>query len=71
MRLIPLSMLVGVNHLVFSTLQLRNITIAFLPPNVTSVVKPLDRGIIASFNSVVDEVFGMGYLPVGFFYYLP
>ena len=42
MLLVPLTMLVGVNHLVFITLQLGNITIAFLPPNVTSVVETLD-----------------------------
>ena len=41
---------VGVNHLFFSTLKLSNITIAFLPPNVTSVVQHLNQGIIASFK---------------------
>jgi hypothetical protein len=34
----------------FSTLQLSNCTIAFLPPYVTSIVQPLDQGIIASFE---------------------
>ena len=34
----------------FLTLQLRNITIAFLPPNVASLVQHLDQGIIASFK---------------------
>ena len=34
----------------FSTLDLSNMTIAFLPPNVTSVVQPLNQGVIASFK---------------------
>ena len=34
----------------FSTLQLSNITIAFSPPNVTSVVQHLDQVIFASFK---------------------
>jgi hypothetical protein len=34
----------------FSTLELSNMTLILLPPNVTSVVQPLDQGIIASFK---------------------
>ena len=34
----------------FSTLELSNMTLVFFPPSVTSVVRPLDQGIIASFK---------------------
>jgi hypothetical protein len=34
----------------FSTLELSNMTLVFLPPNVTSAVQPLDQGIMTSFN---------------------
>ena len=36
----------------FSTLQLCNIIVAFLPPNVTSVEQPFDQGTIASFSLI-------------------
>ena len=32
----------------FSTLEWSNMTLVFLPPNGTSVVQPLNQGIIAS-----------------------
>jgi hypothetical protein len=34
----------------FSTLELSNMTLESLAPNVTSVVQPLDQGILASFK---------------------
>jgi hypothetical protein len=34
----------------FSTLELSSMTLVFLPPNVISVVQPLDQGIIESFK---------------------
>jgi hypothetical protein len=40
---------VGKSH-DFSTLGLNNMTLVFLPPNVTSIVQPLDQGIIAYFK---------------------
>jgi hypothetical protein len=33
-----------------SSLELSNMTLIFLPPNVTNIVQPLDQGIIASFK---------------------
>jgi hypothetical protein len=32
----------------FSILELNNMTLVFLPSNVTTMVQPLDQGIIAS-----------------------
>ena len=34
----------------FSTLELSNMTLVSLPPNVTSILRSLDQGIIASFK---------------------
>jgi hypothetical protein len=40
---------VGKSH-GFSTLSLSNMTLVFLPPNVTSGVQPLEQGILATFK---------------------
>ena len=32
----------------FSTLELSNMTLVFLPPNVTNVIQPLDQGVLTS-----------------------
>ena len=34
----------------FSALELSDMTLVFLPPNITNVVQPFDQGIIASFK---------------------
>jgi hypothetical protein len=33
-----------------STLELSNMTLVLLPPNITCVVQPLDQGVITSFK---------------------
>ena len=33
-----------------STLELSNMTLVFLPPNVSSEIQPLDQGVISSFK---------------------
>ena len=49
----------------FLTLQLSNVIISFLPPNVTSVVQSLDHGMIASFKVQYNKkAFGLHFLLV-------
>jgi hypothetical protein len=44
-----------------STLELSNMTLVFLPPNVISVVQPLDHGIMASSNFNTRRNFSSGF----------
>ena len=41
---------VGKSH-GFSTLELSNMILVFLPPNLTSIIQPLDQRLIASFKT--------------------
>ena len=49
----------------FSTFELSNMTLVFLPPNVTSIVQTLDQSTIASFKNLVqEETFGVGFITI-------
>jgi hypothetical protein len=41
----------------FSTLEMNNMTLVFLPPNVTTVVQPLNQGIIVSSKIQYKKIF--------------
>jgi hypothetical protein len=49
----------------FSALELSNMILVFPPPNVTSMVQPLDQGITTSFkNSIQEETFAVDFITI-------
>ena len=49
----------------YSTSELSNMTLVLLPPNVISVVEPLDQAIIASFKiQYTKKTFAMGFITI-------
>ena len=44
----------------FNAFVLSHITILFLPPNVTSIVQPLDEGVVAAFKMCYERKLVLG-----------